>query len=114
METKSKHTPGPWHLVSYLDEHIRLGRNVLVGDDVEGAKHNITAANWTVALNVPNVADARLIASAPALREALALVVDSLQREIDAADANDHPAFQEYQRRCNKARAALEAAGGAL
>lgn len=59
-------TPGPWSVVSYLDEHDRRGRNVVVSHDTPGARHRIHSANHCVAYAVPNYDDARAICDADA------------------------------------------------
>lgn len=68
---RTKHTPGPWHIVAHLDEHDRRGRNVLVSEHTPGAKFRVHAANFCPAYGIPQVADARLIAAAPDMLAAL-------------------------------------------
>lgn len=63
------HTQGPWSTVAYLDEHNGRGRNVLVTEGTKGALHRVHAANHCVAYTVPSLADARLIAAAPTMRD---------------------------------------------
>ena len=69
--TSGGHTKGPWSIVSYLDEHDRRGANVLVPHETKGARHRIHSANHCVAYTVPTLEDARLIAAAPEMLEAL-------------------------------------------
>lgn len=67
----TKHTPGPWHVVAFLDEHDRRGRNVLVSEDTPGAKFRVHAAHFTPAYGIPVREDAHLIAAAPEMAQQL-------------------------------------------
>lgn len=105
-----KHTPGPWSIVSYLDEHDRRGRNVPVGHDVPGARHRVHAANLTVAYTVTHIEDARLMAASPAMRKALQAMLDSWDEMGCEHDIDDNT--HEHCPGC-AARAALALADGA-
>lgn len=81
-----KHTPGPWSIVSYLDEHDRRGKNALVTHNTQGARHRVHSANHCVTYTVPTLGDARLIAAAPDLLEAAEIVLQVAQHATIAFD----------------------------
>ncbi len=85
-----KHTPGPW---SYDEE----------ADRIEGP----TGEKWVICRSV-NDADARLIAAAPDLAEALEALADAiLEEEGVCSDDCAHAICGAYR----KARVVLESAG---
>ena len=84
----SKHTPGPW----------RIGTPPPNGEQTIGTQHGLMVAVVTTGSGVPTKANARLIAAAPELLEAL-------QEIVNAADGDAG---------LKKARAAIaKATGGA-
>lgn len=107
----SKHTPGPWE-VSHgghgsphgfvIDEYYVLNRTV--ADDVAIAADIVDPAT-----QMPSEANARLIAAAPELLEALQLCMADMV--LTEAHYGEHPAAQKA---IDQARAAIaKATGGA-
>ncbi len=93
-----KHTPGPWRI-----SDARSTKVVLI-DDAKGQ-----AVGELVWADVRNPADARLIAAAPDLLEALEKTESALARCIGphkSEEGDRHPALAQ-------ARAAIAKAGGA-
>ena len=71
-----KFTPGPWHLIAFIRERDGYApggiRKRIVSNNSEVAdEYVVSSANASVATSVCKVADARLIAAAPSLYEAL-------------------------------------------
>ena len=73
----SKHTPGPWTLHSHMGEHFITGGNpsFLIAHASNGRTHH-----------EPDESNARLIASAPDLLEALTLARKHLDWSLDGND----------------------------
>lgn len=66
----SRHTPGPWQVLKPFQTALTKRLSVIspAGDAELG--------NWMVAAQIPHLADARLIAAAPRLLEALKALQD--------------------------------------
>jgi hypothetical protein len=103
--TQSKHTPGPWKMVSdtRFDSGLTYVSVQPVTPDAQtmrpllmaSGEHHIcrmthTAARHAIAMHEGN---ARLIAAAPDLLEAAKLVLAGLEARIDAASASAVPVF---------------------
>ncbi len=112
----SKHTPGPWE-VSHgghgsphgfvIDEYYVLNRTV--ADDVAIAADIVDPAT-----QMPSEANARLIAAAPELLEALLEAVECGMVPVSSAKEGGASAFSAQVRCADKIRAAIaKATGGA-
>lgn len=111
METTQKHTPGPWRY--QREQHAEMGRPSFYKYEVYTA-----TGEYGHPATCDNEANARLIAAAPELLEALMGVVGWVECEITGktyrcvSDATP----DEYCEKCKlreKARAAIAKAGGA-
>lgn len=98
------HTPGPWTATSY---------DTADGDEGGTVLHRITAhaAGAAVADQVFTEADARLIAAAPAMIEALRVIAENGPVGPDD-DPERHSQTRKYLRALKLARAALAKATG--
>lgn len=97
-KTESKHTPGPW---SRSGTHIRYQKN-------PGAYRFDIAEVFRDVGALTSVANARLIAAAPELLEALRIVHSEMGKRIS------HDAFEEFSEACKDAiLAAIAKAEGA-
>lgn len=105
MSTQAKHTPGPWSAVSYVNGKIAL-------EDDQGLG-TIALVDTVHTIKDPREqeANARLIASAPELLEALELAAQALQScyEVDSYPANGGT---EQDKALATARAAIAKAKG--
>jgi hypothetical protein len=93
----AKHTPGPW----FIDGHDRNGQRIVRQEHME------IATCWhhcVQSIAEEMEANARLIAAAPELLEALQLVVDKL--------GSDFELYREQQFAIDTARAAIAKATG--
>ncbi len=108
----SKHTPGPWKVIYHFNVVSSKNRGVAT---TGGYANNIEDSN---ALHAESVANAKLIAAAPDLLEALELALDALAfhegslLDFDIQIGNDAP-LEEYERARGihqKARAAIKKA----
>ena len=72
MNTQSKHTPGPWRTIASTNKTMRT----VVGPDFPGQGYiaNVNLCRTNNAQDVDGEANARLIAAAPELLEALKAV----------------------------------------
>ena len=95
----SRHTPGPWFVAGYAGEHDEAGAHIKASDGTSVA-HTAPegGGGW-----LSYVADARLIAAAPDLLEALAGIVEIGKRDMS------NPKYDGYFK---SARAAIAKAGG--
>ena len=93
----SKHTPGPWRVVDSWTDHMVEGQN---GEEIiwQDGPHNTPTINK---------ANARLIAAAPELLEALEHMLQSF---LITQSLDDYP----IEAPCNKARAAIAKAKGEI
>ncbi len=105
MTTETKHTPGPW----YCDENDRLNpdRSYGIARD-PGPLVDTEVIAEVCASNVPGLAlaDAQLIAAAPALLEALQLLL----KEADRFIPSNQP--YEYEEAAFQAQRAIARAKG--
>lgn len=90
--SEGMHTPGPWHLVN--------------GTQIRSAKHQI-AKVWMMR-GSEGVANARLIAAAPELLEAL----QDLKRELILSNVDPDYIESHFRKSINKAEAAIAKASG--
>lgn len=105
----SEHTPGPWT--------IRFGLNVM-GKDVRYPSQERLVANagghanniWNEQVTAENEANARLIAAAPDLLEALKEILAAGESYVDSAD--EVKAMLRFGRANDAARAAIAKAEG--
>lgn len=76
MSNDSKHTPGPWHVVNGVDVFTSLGAKNAEGieEPINDGWHVADCAMEDLSYRESN-ANARLIAAAPDLLEALELIV---------------------------------------
>ena len=113
MQTKGEYTPGPWQIVPYGD-----------GDSLVICAPN---ADWRICFMAtpgesPHAwqrikANARLIAAAPELLEALECVTDSLEAEIQArypVEAAGRSPYPTIKRRYDRDMAEVTAARAAI
>ena len=91
----NKHTPGPWRVVDSWNDYMVEGQN---GEEIiwQDGPHNTPTINK---------ANARLIAAAPDLLEALESMLQSF---LITQSLDDYP----IDAPCNKARAAIAKAKG--
>jgi hypothetical protein len=75
--TKAKHTPGPWRLDAYRDSG-RPNPGTIVADNPHGeGAEEVASINWIAGgFHAEQVANARLIAAAPELLEALTALME--------------------------------------
>ena len=105
--SKTKHTPGPWKALEL--DHDLPGYDVVAGNDV-GCR--ICEVDAEMVAREQAVADARLIAAAPALLAALRNFVVTAEWVIDwaAAKLGDTPDINAAADAFEEARAAITAA----
>jgi hypothetical protein len=105
------HTPGRWHIVPYGD-----GSSLVIHSDEQNRVCFMATASSDRPTSHASIrANARLIAAAPALYDALKAIVQAEEAAFEEWRANNlpdwvegHPAFDRY----NAARAALSLAEG--
>ncbi len=86
--TPAQHTPGPWTIQTVLDEVDQIERQVIhVPMPHSVGKHIAHIATWGGSPDPEADANARLIAQAPAMLDALRDCVESLSRlpNVDGA-----------------------------
>lgn len=94
----TKHTPGPWRTLAIAKGRV-IGDDTAIGyEKIQVANHNATVAT------VYRASDARLIAAAPELAEALARLLGCPELNWDETDDESRAAIA-------FARAALRTAG---
>ena len=95
----TQHTPGPW----------RIGTTPPNGEQTIGTQQGLMVAVATTGANTPTEANARLIAAAPDLLEALKACIPHLERDDHHTDAlsRERPHYA-------AARAAIAKATGAV
>lgn len=103
MANAAKHTPGSWEII-LSDDKLS---NIIVGQDVSLTDYSNNDASTMIADNVFNDANARLIAAAPELLEALKDIVAA----SGYADA-DSSCVEINKSRIDAARAAISKAEG--
>lgn len=85
----SKYTPGPWRL---QNEREGAGINDYVWSDAESREEREDASSWCIATvharehHATRIANAKLIAAAPDMAEALAYIVRASEPGIDQSD----------------------------
>ena len=115
-DLKQGHTPGPWVYVDAEKEASMQFRKLCV---IRGGGKEITSFSWqTPSKAFPSKeesqANARLIAAAPELLEALQGAIGALEQDVDTgADYNDADWSGIAQQRLDDARAAIARATGA-
>ena len=106
MSSAPKWTPGPWEVSTVLDEVDQIERLVVQRPGVgflHGSKHICQINTWGGSPDPEADANARLIAAAPRMAEALRLFLD-----IYPEKARAHP---DVRIACEAAGAALREAG---
>lgn len=104
--TQAKHTPGPWQITEHESDELEAGGLFILSE----ARHTIAevfAVKST--LSKEGKANARLIASAPALLEALQACADKLER-VSASARGDNGHSEHTLTVLQQARAAIQAA----
>ena len=107
--TNTQHTPGPWEVSEYRPPYDDMGGDYSIGyTDADGVFWEIaTLEPWRGSRH----ADARLIAAAPELLEALELIDSHLTRCINFSGVN--PELRErLEQQQHNARAAIAKAKG--
>ncbi|MDI3856369.1 hypothetical protein QK383_10405 [Pseudomonas aeruginosa] len=79
-----KHTPGPWEIERYSDGLIQI-----VGNIRAVSEHEEHVTNVVEAVTMGDEANARLIAAAPELLEALQVCIEQITALCSADDVPD-------------------------
>ncbi len=91
---KAQHTPGPWEAIEHIAINNVKGYRVFAGDDEITVCRNAAGGLGSV-VQLPAEANARLIAAAPDLLEALEIVV-SMEYDRDEESRNFEDERLEY------------------
>jgi hypothetical protein len=105
---KTKHTPGPWTVEKFTREHewVRMRARVTDGEDT-------VAQLFDSAFEDRNHANARLIAAAPEMLEALELTLEALFQNPELNFCKGPMAIETFEA-INSIKAAIRKAKGEL